>query len=68
MKNTTVLRNELSKVFERLKKKEITTDEARSFVAMTNSMIKSALSESEYNRFLGKREPISFLKTQNENS
>ncbi len=68
MKNTTELRNELSKVFEKLKKKEITTDEARSFVSMTNSMIKSALSESEYNRFLGKRESISFLKTQNENS
>ena len=64
MKNSTELRNELSKVFKKLKKKKITTDEARASIGITNSIIKSALAESEYNRFLGKREVIPFLKTK----
>lgn len=64
MQNTTELRNKLGEVFKDLKEKKITTDEARSLVGVTNSIIKSALAESEYNRFLGKREVIPFLKTE----
>lgn len=63
MNNTTELRKELSKVFKNLKSRKITTDEARASVGITNSMINSAMTESNYNKFLGKKTVISFLKT-----
>ena len=64
MKNSTELRKELSKVFKKLKSKKITTDEARASVGITNSIINSAIAETNYNKFLGKRTVIPFLQTE----
>jgi len=64
MKNTKELRSELSNVFKQLQDRKITTDEARASVGITNSIINSAIAESNYNKFLGKRTVIPFLKTK----
>lgn len=63
MKNTTELRDELNKVYQDLKSNKIGVDQAKAFVAITNSMIKSVQKEAEYNKFLGEKAPIDFLKT-----
>jgi len=63
MKNTTDLRNELVDVFADLKKRKIDTGAAKSMVALSNSILKSASVEADYNKFLGKKSEIEFLKT-----
>lgn len=63
MKNTTELRSELAKVFVQLKERKINTDEARSFTSISNSMVKSAIAEGNYNRYLENNSPIPFLAT-----
>jgi len=63
MKNTTELRRELSKVFQDLKDRKINTDEARSFTSISNSMVKSAIAEGNYNKYLENSSPIPFLAT-----
>jgi hypothetical protein len=63
MKNTTELRTELTKVFEDLRNRKINTDEARSFVSISNSMVRSAIAEGNYNRYLENNSPIPFLAT-----
>jgi len=64
MKNTTELRKELVTVFQNLKNRKIDTASAKSMVAISNSILKSAGIEADYNKFLGKKEQIEFLKTQ----
>ena len=63
MKNTTELRGELIIVFNDLKARKIDTGTAKSFVAISNSILKSAAVEADYNKFLGRKEEINFLKT-----
>ena len=63
MKNTTDLRNELIDVFNDLKKRKIDTGAAKSMVALSNSILKSASIEADYNKFLGNKDQIDFLKT-----
>jgi hypothetical protein len=64
MKNTTELRKELVTVFQNLKNRKIDTASAKSMVAISNSILKSAGIEADYNKFLGKKDQIEFLKTQ----
>tara|TARA_R110002049_G_scaffold178728_1_gene345825 strand:+ start:53 stop:253 length:201 start_codon:yes stop_codon:yes gene_type:complete len=63
MKNTTELREELVQSFNDLKKDKIDVQKAKAFVALSNSMLKSVSTEADYNKFLGKRTEIDFLKT-----
>ena len=63
MKNTTELRKELSKVFKDLQDRKINTDEARTFTSLSNSMVKSAIAEGSYNRYLENNSAIPFLAT-----
>ena len=63
MKNTTDLRNELIEVFDDLKNRKIDTGSAKSMVALSNSILKSASVEADYNKFLGSKSEIEFLKT-----
>jgi len=63
MKNTTDLRTELIDVFNDLKKRKIDTGAAKSMVALSNSILKSASIEADYNKFLGNKDQIEFLKT-----
>jgi hypothetical protein len=63
MKNTTDLRNELVKVFTDLKARKIDTTAAKSMVALSNSILKSASVEADYNKFLNTKNEIEFLKT-----
>lgn len=63
MTNTTELRNQLIEVFKDLKKRKIDTTAAKSMVALSNSILKSASVEADYNKFLGEKSPIDFLKT-----
>lgn len=64
MKNTTELRSELVTVFKNLKNRKIDIASAKSMVAISNSILKSAAIEADYNKFIGKKDEISFLKTQ----
>ena len=64
MKNTTELRQELSKVFTQLKLRKINVEEARAFTSIGNSMVKSAIAEANHNIFLEDNTPIPFLKGQ----
>lgn len=63
MTNTTELRKNLIEVFEDLKKRKIDTAAAKSMVAVSNSILKSASIEADYNKFLGEKNTIEFLKT-----
>ena len=63
MRNTTDLRNELIIVFNDLKSRKLDTGTAKAFVAISNSILKSASVEADYNKFLSKKEEIDFLKT-----
>ena len=64
MKNVAELREELSKIFEQLKKNEIDVKQAKTMVASTNSMLKSALLEMEHSKMIGSSKEIKFLKTE----
>ena len=64
MKNTTDLRNELVSVFEDLKAGRIDVKQAKAFTAVSNSMLKAVSTEADYNKFLGKKTEIDFLKTK----
>jgi hypothetical protein len=64
MKNTTEMRNELVNVFANLKNRKIDVTTAKSMVAISNSILKSASTEADYNKFLGRKHEIKFLKTQ----
>jgi len=68
MKNTTELREELSKVFQDLKDRKINVEEARAFTSIGNSMVKSAIAEANHNIYLEDSTPIKFLETQSEKS
>jgi Na+-transporting NADH:ubiquinone oxidoreductase subunit NqrC len=63
MKNTTELRQELVEVFTKLKTRKIDTGAAKAMVAISNSILKSAGVEADYNKFLGQKDAIEFLKT-----
>ncbi len=54
MKNTTDLRNELVKVFKDLKARKIDTGAAKAIIGLSNSILKTATSEADYNKFLGR--------------
>lgn len=63
MKNVAELREELSKVFEQLKKNELDIQQAKAIVATSNAMLKSAQLEMEHSKMTGSSETIKFLKT-----
>ena len=63
MKNTTDLRNEMVKVFNDLKDRKTDTSSAKTMVMVSNSILKSAAIEADYNKFMGKKTEIDFLKT-----
>ncbi len=63
MKNVTQLRDELSEVFESLKRTEIDVQQAKAMVATTNSMLKSAQLEMEHSKMTGSSKSIKFLQT-----
>lgn len=63
MDNTTELRKQMIEVFNDLKKRKIDTSTAKSFVGVCNSILKTASVEADYNKFLGNKKEISFLKT-----
>lgn len=63
MENTTELRKELVQVFTKLKNRKIDTQAAKAFVGISNSILKSAATEADYNKFLGEKAEIKFLKT-----
>ena len=63
MKNTTDLRNELVNVFKDLKGRKIDCGAAKAMVMVSNSMLKSVGIEADYNKFLGKKDEIEFLRT-----
>ena len=63
MQNTTELRNELTKSFNDLKEKKTDVTTVKALVAITNNVLKSAYIEADYNKFLGLRTEIKFLKT-----
>lgn len=64
MKNVSELREELSKIFDGLKKNEMDVKQAKTMVAATNSMLKSALLEMEHSKMIGSSKEIKFLKTE----
>jgi len=64
MKNVNELRNELSNVFNQLKSNEIDIQQAKTIVATSNSMLKSAQLEMEHSKMIGSSQTIKFLKTQ----
>ena len=63
MKNTTELRDSMVQLFEDLKSKKVDVQTAKAGVAISGAMIKSASLEADYNKFLGVRTEIDFLKT-----
>ena len=63
MKNTTELRTNLVEIFAKLKTRKIDVSTAKALIGVSNSILKSASSEADYNRFLGVKTPISFLET-----
>ena len=63
MKNVSNLRNELSKVFEQLKKNELDIQQAKAIVATSNAMLKSAQLEMEHSKMTGSAKEIDFLST-----
>lgn len=64
MQNTKDLRDEMVKVFQDLRDEKISTKTARSMVAVGNVILKSAAVEADYNKFLGLKKEIGFIKTQ----
>ena len=63
MKNVNELRIELSSVFNKLKNSEIDIQQAKTIVATSNSMLKSAQLEMEHSKMTGGKELIEFLKS-----
>ena len=64
MKNVSKLRDELSKVFEQLKKNELDIQQAKAIVATSNAMLKSAQLEMEHSKMTGSSKTIAFLQTE----
>lgn len=62
MKNANEVRQELSKVFERLQSGEIKTHEADAFSNIAGKMINSAKVQLEYQVRRGEEPQIEFLK------
>jgi hypothetical protein len=63
MKNTTELRTQLVDVFTKLKTRKIDVTTAKALIGVSNSILKSASSEADYNKFIGAKSPIQFLET-----
>jgi len=63
MKNTTELRDELVQTFKHLKARQIDIQAAKTMVAVTNSILKSASLEMDHKKMTGDEEDIQFLKT-----
>lgn len=64
MENTTEIRTKLASTYDDLIKGKITTQVAQEIVRICNAMLKSAAIEADYNKYLGKNDEISFLKTK----
>ena len=64
MKNVSKLRTELSKVFEALKNNDIDIQQAKTIVATSNAMLKSAQLEMEHAKMIGEEKNIKFLETE----
>ncbi len=63
MKNVNELRIELSNVFNQLKNNEIEIQQAKTIVATSNAMLKSAQLEMEHSKMIGSSQVIEFLKS-----
>jgi len=61
MKNTTELRNELTKVFKDVKAKKMNLNTANSLIRTSQTMLNSAKIQLQQNKFLGIEEKINFL-------
>lgn len=64
MKNVSNLREELSKVFEKLKNNDLDIQQAKAIVATSNAMLKSAQLEMEHSKMTGSAKSINFLSTE----
>jgi len=63
MKNTTQLRNSLSKVFADLRTETLDVQRAKALVATSNSMLKSLQLEMEHSKMTGSKKEIKFALT-----
>ena len=63
MKNTTELRKEMEKLFEKVKNNEIDTTVTKRLVSISNVMLRSASLELEQNKLLKEKAIVEFLKT-----
>lgn len=63
MLNVSELRSELSKVFSQLKDDKIDIQQAKTIVATSNAMLKSAQLEMEHSKMTGSTKKIIFLTT-----
>ena len=64
MKNVKVLREELSAVFDELRRSELDVQQAKAIVATSNAMLKSAQLEMEHSKMTGNKKSIKFLTTE----
>lgn len=64
MKNAKTLRDELSGIFEKLKRGELDIQQAKAIVATSNAILKSAQLEMEHSKMTGSAKSIEFLKTE----
>jgi hypothetical protein len=62
MKNCKLMRNELSNVFQQLRKGEITVDEAAELANIAGKMIQSAKVQVAYYELLNQPAEIEFLR------
>ena len=64
MENVSKLREEMVEVFKNLKARKIDVHQAKAFVGVSNSILKTASIEADYNKFLGEKKKIKFLESK----
>lgn len=62
MKNVTELRNELIGVFVGVKSKKIDHAKAKTMVSASHAIMKTAVTELNYNKHMGTKRKIKFLE------
>lgn len=63
VKNMEQLLNDLTVVYQELRKKQITNDEAKQIANMAGKIIKAASTQLLYNEYMKKKTKISFLES-----
>lgn len=63
MKNTTELREELTRLYNDMKSKKIEVYQAKVMIAATNAILKSCALEMEHAKMTGNKRDILFLTT-----